>query len=862
MRLVPIIRVSRDKIPLAWLDVTYVFSDKIKDSQGGRIFTNYSDALADWFRGGEKSSKQIQIVRDKTSGRLCAVEKVRFGDYAICAIGSWVPEELVIGKRPSLQKQDTQTIIASSPQKSAEPEIQEKQTPALDRWWEAAVLKDVPVKAPVLLLESQLEPSKEPSIDVQDSRNANPVTKSTTQNLLTPSKPYNDATTVLPTPESPQPPTSPEQIFENFLLQYLDALYLQRTSLAFFAKGPLTRARIAFTSTVDSATEAFPIVDFTKFLRTIILNLNIVEKKYKEKLPSIAKDTAFGLTDDEAPKTTGKGRKPKKMKLKANKEGLYSCEEQYVRKWWRAEDTDMPSSAENRDQQVKRRVGLLRVRETLLQIVLVLEILSLESSNEWKEANALAKKNDDKEHTIEETTEGTRAVDKAPAKKKRRSRQQDLLIHLDLLVDRMAIWHSLEYEADFLAVEVSKSKDSMKTWGMDMLGAFCMDVILPFFKNRMPEQVTMVVKKFGGPTHSPEKTRRSLTKEKTKDDKKTSKNPAMEKSSQRRSFHRTPTEVDSPAAAKRVPGLVRASTDTSLLSKSGIKREVSEGPLAAIPFLREQKKPRKDSAEKLRLMQRRMINLNDIAPSKKRKAAVDEEVRAAIESIKRPNRGEVSREVAEEREKRVSKAPVRGQKQGQRKILNSRMNIQVAATPKNHRRVDVFRREADASQPAVLFEEPEAIPSTGAASRILDTVKRVSTRDAITETPSIGRVKKLDLFAGGHSRSGSGSLNFATIASQPANKAGDLSTFGGADMVFATPVRPTKRATVPSFELSTPKTNLMPPMSNLVFPAKMMEGVIPTTPQKSIPVTPQKSVRETPGNIYAALGWDDYPVDD
>jgi DNA replication regulator SLD3 len=460
-------------------------------------------------------------------------------------------------------------------------------------------------------------------------------------------------------------------------------------------------------------------------------------------------------------------------------------------------------------------------------------------------------------------SDGQQTVDNNPRKKKRKSRQQDLLIHLDLLVDRISIWHSLEYEADFLAVDVSKGKDSMKTWGMDMLGAFCMDVIVPFFKNRLPDQVAMVVKKFGGPANSPEKTRKPSNKERAKDNKKSSSNTINEKPAQRRGLHRTPTEVDSPAT-KRVPALVRASTDTLLLSKPAFKRENSEIPLGAIPFLREQKKPRKDSAEKLRLMQKRMINVNEVNPSKKRKKPADEELRAAIENIKRPNRGEAGRVVVEEREKRVAKPP--GRKQDQRKILNSRTNIQVAATPKNHRKVDVFQRESQVSKPAIM-EDVEAIPSTGAASRILDTVKRASTREAIiTETPSISRVKTLDLFAGGHTRRSSGSLNFGTVVSQPTCETDSLSVTAP-DMVFVTPIKPTKRHTIPTFEPSTPKSSL--PKAPL-FPTKTVEAYVPSTPQKNIPVTPQKNIKETPqksvpatpGNIYDTLGWDDYPVDD
>lgn len=797
-------------------------------------------------------------MRDKSSGRLCAVEKVRYGEYAMCAIGSWVPEELVIGKKPVLLKQETQAIDMSSPPK---PEILQhaKERVAMDRWWEVAAIKDVPAIVLPETVSVQADHSMDTCVVADEPTSLAPAIESAKSIVLPARQTPDDSTSTSDLPAAPLPLITTEQLHENFLLQYLEALYLQRTSLAFFAKGPLTKARVAFMNGMAS-NQKLSVVESTTFLRSLILDRKIFDRKYKDKLPAIAKDAAFGVSDDDCRKEPVKPGKSKKIKLKPSKEGLYSCEEKYIRKWWHSDEEELFSSAENRESLVKRRVQLLKTRETLLQIVLVLEILSLEASAEWRDEKNTADQSQSEETQIpSQVAEDTMTVGKQSARTNRKSRQRDLGAHLSLLVSMVLIWQDTGPEADIMSLEVSVGQSSKKAWGIDMLGEFCMDVVVPFFKSRIPDQVAMVVKQFGGPSNSPEKHRKVFAKDRSKDLKRSTSNLASktDKASQRRALHRFPTEVEPPAGPKRIPGLVRASTDTSLLVKAGIKREGSEGPvnLSALPFLREQKKPRKDSAEKLRLMQKRTVNLCDIGPAKKRKAPDQEEIRAAIESVKRPNRGEAGRVIIEERERRVATSAGAG-----RKTLNARMNVQVAATPKNPRKIDVYRRESQLSQPAIVEEvEVEAIPSTGATSRIIDTVKRVSMRESVTETPSLHRLKRLDLSAGGHSRSGSGSLNFEKDESS-ISQARSLA-IGPTESIFATPRRPTQSRSLPYTEPVTPKSIHMK-STDRSFDDNIDAQAIKVTPQQTKAATPLKDKSEASGNIYAALGWDDFPIDD
>ncbi|KAF2667643.1 hypothetical protein BT63DRAFT_297296 [Microthyrium microscopicum] len=871
--LVPIRQIARDEIPLSWLDVSPILNQNTDDPTKSRFFSTFSSALAAWFKNST-TKPSVLIARDRKSKRLCAVEKVRKGEYALCAIGSWVPEEVVMGPQYKGKEATRKTRSLSVESKGVKRKFTEISQDPIE-WWQAAVFSEPEQVLPQP--EELASPTKKIKLRMESPT---PV--------IVLSQDVPDLTTneshITPDLDVIQPVVTKEQLFETLVTQYLDSLYVTRASLAFFAKGPLSRTRTAFSSSSINTLEPLFLPDFSAFLRTIILKLNAVDRKYKDKLPALASDLVLSFTDDEEEAEKAKKRKPRKKKLKLNSDGMYSFENEYVRKWWKGDDPDVSSSAEKKDQKIKRRVGELRIRETLLQIVLVLEVLAIESSSEWKAAMS-AKANEALETAAMETQAAetqaaetqsaetqaldsqaleTQAMDtetniadnkklKTNAKPKRKGKKElDLAIHLDLLVDKMAIWHSIEYEADFLAVAPATGKDAMKTWAMDRLGAFCIDVIIPFYKSRVPDHVATMVKKFGGPSNSPEKPRKSAPsrhKDKPKD-KPNAKDAAATKPGQRR-LQRTATDSQQHSATKRSPLLTRSNTEPAYMLLDRVKREGSEHPLSALPFLGEQKKKvRKDSADKLKLLQRRVVSLKDMGPSRKRKVAADDEIQAAIAAIKKPNRGGIGREAAEERERRVGASAGAGaRKQDSRKALNPRSNVQVAATPRHNRKVDIFaNKPSDTQRLSIMEEELQHVPSSGAASRVPDTEVRASVVDMISETPSVSRVKR-GLFESMKPPSkfslGLGSLNEVPEAESPMH----TNTLHTTNTIFATPVRPRSRSTFNDDSTNHDEHNTVSDSPTLTRKQPI-----------NIPATPEKSIHKSP-DIFDAMGWNHVEID-
>ncbi|KKY18486.1 putative dna replication regulator sld3 [Diplodia seriata] len=131
-----------------------------------------------------------------------------------------------------------------------------------------------------------------------------------------------------------RPPQTAEEVFQAVVHQYLEALYLTKTSLAFFVKGPMSRARAAFTSKENTGLK---MGDLAAFMRSILLQPGPMDKKHREKLPEIVKSMPLpGLSDDEdaVAAKVDKKKKSKSKKLKPNKDGLYPGEDEHVKKWW------------------------------------------------------------------------------------------------------------------------------------------------------------------------------------------------------------------------------------------------------------------------------------------------------------------------------------------------------------------------------------------------------------------------------------------------------------------------------------------------------------------------------------------------
>jgi DNA replication regulator SLD3 len=96
---------------------------------------------------------------------------------------------------------------------------------------------------------------------------------------------------------SPQDPFS--QATTSIISQYLEALYSTKTSLAYFAKSALSRARSEF-QRVRSSSDSRPLASF---LHNMVLKEEDFNSKYETFLPSLIGDemesTPWTITDEE-----------------------------------------------------------------------------------------------------------------------------------------------------------------------------------------------------------------------------------------------------------------------------------------------------------------------------------------------------------------------------------------------------------------------------------------------------------------------------------------------------------------------------------------------------------------------------------
>lgn len=264
----------------------------------------------------------------------------------------------------------------------------------------------------------------------------------------------------------------PESVLKSLKAQYTEALYRSRASLAYFAKGPLSRVRAAFADNNDANARLISLVDY---LRTLIIPISVLDKKYRETLPDLISqmpnaNVSEGERTEAAARFQKTIRKPKKSKIGMN--GLYPQEALDVRHWWIDQLASIPAcdSADLRAVAVKTTVLELRGREIRLQIILILEVLALEalfSRSSVEEAVNHGGKNQD-------------------AQQKRKTKKpQDLDTLLDLSVDKLCIWQSMAVDENITLARSgetdARTDESMpsKKPNSDRLRDFCVDVILP-----------------------------------------------------------------------------------------------------------------------------------------------------------------------------------------------------------------------------------------------------------------------------------------------------------------------------------------------------------------------------------------------
>ena len=202
-----------------------------------------------------------------------------------------------------------------------------------------------------------------------------------------------------------------------------------------------------------------------------------MDKKYVETLPNLVRELpAAALSDDENGAMNDalrkKSRKSKKCTIRKN--GLYPGEELSISKWWisRNTTTEERDTGLHGEEFIKTQVMMQRAREIQLQIILILETLALERLV--------------CEIKLEPLSSQAAGDDRHDACQKPKSKKpKDLHVLLDVLVDRLCIWQSMDADEVHctpngkIEIPQKKASGAAQSSRLDHLRAFCVEVLLP-----------------------------------------------------------------------------------------------------------------------------------------------------------------------------------------------------------------------------------------------------------------------------------------------------------------------------------------------------------------------------------------------
>lgn len=547
-----------------------------------------------------------------------------------------------------------------------------------------------------------------------------------------------------------------------------------------------------------------------------------MDLKYRETLPATIRDVVIAVSEDEsAPR---KKRKSKKKTIGRN--GLYPEEDEFIRKWWKDR-----SLAENgllmetsREAETKKHVGDLRLRETQLQILLILETIALEMA------------------AGEKRTEANEKADETP--KPRSKKSQDLNVLLELHLDRLCIWHAVSAEETTIPDSVKQGGHlSGKKVESDAVRDFCTEVIIPFYSSRLPDKCKLITRKFGvSSASSPQK----QTQKKAPRPGSSVKREQPQKS--RRSLHRVLT--DEQATSRARPSLPRSNTTPAY---PDAKRESMD----LLPMLSSNVR---GGIQKAKRVENREVDLNAAARQhetklKKVQILVDQkkELDAAIHALRKPNRELVAKDIAEDADKRVG-----GSSRKQKNPVRNPMGqgVQVMATPKGSRKKDMvvgLPPPKNLVRTASSHDSPEDnaqyVPASAIRPRSFPAPpSRIPGSDtnqdgAVQETPF-----RRPQLAASVDQSAIASGNLFRVPDRPRS-----------DIAPSTPV--SSRRINAQHSQSRPAVNTStvmetPPKQTQPQPPKPPDAVAGSPAMRTpvrvdpTPVTPEKS-------IYEQLGWDD-----
>ncbi|KAF3173181.1 hypothetical protein TWF788_009247 [Orbilia oligospora] len=491
---------------------------------------------------------------------------------------------------------------------------------------------------------------------------------------------------ICPLPSGPAPPSNTDSVPEFGLArlrqQYYSLLYTSKSSLQYFPKTSLSRARVLFPTNGESPVSRF---DLLLCLENMVMSVEECDDKYRAGIRDVsnARRAQSGMADQMTNDQLESTIVPPNC--------LRDNEIKYVLKWLKSlSDDDGPiRSLEQEEIHLQKCTTELRSRETELQVIVILEILAI------------------KEGLSDEKTK------------------------------ELCIWHSIG------TGEEPKSSQPKPKDAKDRLRHFCIEIVIAYYSSRLPNICEDIRCKCTGKIKQTRKDHDLVIEgdETQLDISQIESQGAMPDTTEDSSlfsksvYGSRPTLSRSLTAPAGRPQLERAESSFSA-SLHGETQDLTFNFAAQVSQDKEAMKTsfRGGITNTKKTAERRVV---DMAPrTKRRKTECDDEsqLKDAIKNIAKPNRLAVAEEMVSASAQRMK---ITGRKPKKTiRIPVATNTVQVAATPrKNNRTLKLLDRKPDV--PTAIAEEEDYIPPSSQIvpqSSIKDA--RKNERDEVQATPS------------------------------------------------------------------------------------------------------------------------------
>ena len=273
----PVVTIPRPLLPIDWLV-----------GSSPRIFSVHRTLLIPSINGIEP----VIVAKVEGEKSMVVIEQIDKCLYTMCTL------------RKDLKLKDVRTVAKSA--KDLSLQVQEQaDDPRMeigeDEWWRGMVVrpKQGQGEHPSLQLQFLLEDEPSPQVEEPPATEEN--------EMLTFTRHDSEFSADSGYVSSPQDPHSIART--GLISQYLEALYSTKTSLAYFAKSALSRARAEFQRLEDLSEDN----SLISFLRTMVFSMDDFNTKYETFLPTMTKEdngasTPLSISEEERRHLTQKFR--------------------------------------------------------------------------------------------------------------------------------------------------------------------------------------------------------------------------------------------------------------------------------------------------------------------------------------------------------------------------------------------------------------------------------------------------------------------------------------------------------------------------------------------------------------------------